>query len=196
VNATFIVGLHPDTRDLFVMGEPLVGGWGATAERDGDSGQFCCANGETFNIPVELFESRYGLKVEQYAFHNEAGGAGQFRGGKGVVLDYRVTADEVFLTYATTRSARPPWPLSGGQAGSLNGVRVHRHDGSVEHYDMCTRVRVARGELIRLTTATGGGYGNPAARARAEILRDLKNGFVTATQAETDYGFTKAEGSC
>ena len=196
VNATFIVGLHPDTRDLFVMGEPLVGGWGATAERDGDSGQFCCANGETFNIPVELFESRYGLKVEQYAFHNDAGGAGQFRGGKGVVLDYRVTADEVFLTYATTRSARPPWPLSGGQAGSLNGVRVHRHDGSVEHYDMCTRVRVARGELIRLTTATGGGYGNPAARARAEILRDLKNGFVTATQAETDYGFTKAEGSC
>ncbi|HEY2400242.1 MAG TPA: hydantoinase B/oxoprolinase family protein, partial [Steroidobacteraceae bacterium] len=67
VNATFVAGLHPDTGDLFVMGEPLVGGWGATPERDGDNGQFCCANGETYNIPVELFESRYGLKVEQYA---------------------------------------------------------------------------------------------------------------------------------
>jgi N-methylhydantoinase B len=106
------------------------------------------------------------------------------------VLDYRVTAEEVYLTYATTRSARPPWPLSGGQPGSLNGVSVHRHDGAVERYDMCTRVRVVKGELIRLTTATGGGYGNPADRGRAEIRRDLKNEFVTSKQAETDYGFT------
>jgi len=56
VNATFVAGLHPDTGDLFVMGEPLVGGWGAAPYRDGDNGQFCCANGETYNIPVELFE--------------------------------------------------------------------------------------------------------------------------------------------
>jgi N-methylhydantoinase B len=189
VNATFIAGLHPDTSELFIMGEPLVGGWGAAPHRDGDNGQFCCANGETFNIPVELFESRYGLKVEQYAFHNEEGGAGQYRGGKGVVLDYRVTADEAYLTYATTRSASPPWSLSGGRPGSLNGVAVYRHDGSVEKYDMCTRVRVAKGELIRLTTATGGGYGDPSARARADIARDLLNEFITPQQAAADYGF-------
>ena len=192
VNATFIAGLHPDTSELFIMGEPLVGGWGATPNRDGDNGQFCCANGETYNIPVELFESRYGLQVEQYAFHNDAGGAGQYRGGKCVVLDYRVTADEVYLTYATTRSANPPWSLSGGHPGSLNGVRVHRHDGSVESYDMCTRVRVVKGELIRLTTATGGGYGDPGVRARADIARDLRNGFITSQQAAADYGFEPA----
>jgi N-methylhydantoinase B len=189
VNATFIAGLHPDTRELFIMGEPLVGGWGAAPHRDGDNGQFCCANGETYNIPVELFESRYGLKVEQYAFHNEEGGAGQYRGGKGVVLDYRVTADEAYLTYATTRSTSPPWSLSGGRPGSLNGVAVYRHDGSVEKYDMCTRVRVVKGELIRLTTATGGGYGDPSARARADIARDLRNEFITPQQAAADYGF-------
>jgi peptidyl-prolyl cis-trans isomerase A (cyclophilin A) len=44
---------------------------------------------------------------------------------------------------------------------------------------MCTRVRVQKGELIRLTTASGGGYGDPAARARADIVKDLKNGFIT-----------------
>jgi N-methylhydantoinase B len=189
VNATFIAGLHPDTRELFIMGEPLVGGWGAAPHRDGDNGQFCCANGETYNIPVELFESRYGLKVEQYAFHNEEGGAGQYRGGKGVVLDYRVTADEAYLTYATTRSTSPPWSLSGGRPGSLNGVAVYRHDGSVEKYDMCTRVKVVKGELIRLTTATGGGYGDPSARAHADIARDLRNEFITPQQAAADYGF-------
>jgi N-methylhydantoinase B len=188
VNATFVAGLHPDTGDLFVMGEPLVGGWGASPRRDGDNGQFCCANGETYNIPVELFESRYGLKVEQYAFHDEDGGAGKHRGGKGVVLDYRVTAEEAYLTYATSRSAQRPWALAEGCPGSLNGVRVYRHDGTVESYEMCTRVKVVKGELIRLTTATGGGYGSPMARARADIERDLKNGFVTAEQALRHYG--------
>lgn len=193
VNATFVAGLHPDTRDLFVMGEPLVGGWGASLSRDGDNGQFCCANGETYNIPIELFESRYGLKVEQYAFHNDDGGAGEFRGGKGLVLDYRVTSDEAFLTYATSRSERPPWAMRGGRPGSLNGAKVLRHDGSVEKYDMCTRVRVAKGELIRLTTATGGGFGDPKNRSKKLIESDLKNGFITLEQAARDYGFKSAE---
>jgi N-methylhydantoinase B len=188
VNATFVAGLHPDTGDLFVLGEPLVGGWGAAPGRDGDNGQFCCANGETYNIPVELFESRYGLQVEQYAFHDDDGGAGEHRGGKGVVLDYRVTADEVFLTYATSRSSNRPWSLAGGRPGSLNSACIYRHDGSVEKYDMCTRVRVIKGEMIRLTTATGGGYGNPASRPRGDIARDLKNGFVTKEQVARDYG--------
>ena len=190
VNATFVVGHHPDTRELFVMGEPLVGGWGAAPTHDGDGGQFCCANGETYNIPVELFETRYGLKIEQYGFHHDDGGAGEFRGGKGVVLDYRVTADEVFLTYATSRSQRPPWGMRGGRDGSLNSVQVFRRDGSVETYDMCTAVRVVAGELIRLTTATGGGYGDPRQRSRSMVEQDLKNGFITREQAARDYAYS------
>jgi N-methylhydantoinase B len=67
-------------------------------------------------------------------------------------------------------------------------VRIYRNDGSVEKYDMCTRIRVIKGELIRLTTATGGGYGNPATRPRGDIARDLKNGFVTKEQVARDYG--------
>jgi N-methylhydantoinase B len=189
VNATFVAGLHPDTGELFVLGEPLVGGWGATQSRDGDGGQFCCANGETYNIPTELFESRYGLKVEQYAFHNDDGGAGERRGGKGVVLDYRVTADEVFVTYATSRSRVPPWGLRGGQPGSLNSLKVIKADGTVDTYEMCTRVRVAKGDLIRLTTATGGGFGDPRRRPRERVEQDIRNGFVTPEQAARDYGF-------
>jgi N-methylhydantoinase B len=189
VNATFIAGLHPDSRDLFVLGEPLVGGWGAAQGRDGDGGQFCCANGETFNIPTELFESRYGLKVEQYAFHDEDGGAGEFRGGKGVVLDYRVTADEVFVTYAASRSEVPPWGLRGGKPGSLNRLTLIKSDGSVQTHQMCTAIRVAKGDLIRLVTATGGGFGDPRRRSRELVERDVRNGFVTPAQAARDYGY-------
>jgi N-methylhydantoinase B len=136
-----------------------------------------------------LFESRYGLKVEQYAFHNEEGGAGQYRGGKGVVLDYRVTADEVFVTYATSRSRVPPWGMHGGKQGSLNNLKIIKSDGSVELYEMCTAVRVAKGDLIHLTTATGGGFGDPHKRPRDLVEKDIRNGFLTPDQAARDYGY-------
>ena len=188
VGATFISGLHPDTGELYVMGEPLVGGWGASRGLDGDNGQFCCGNGETYNVPVELFESRYGLQVEQYAFNMEGGGAGEYRGGRGVVLDYRVTSDEAFLTYAASRTESRPWGLDGGGQGSNNYALILRNDGLVERYGMCTTVRAKKGEVIRLTTANGGGYGAPEARARDAIERDLLNGYITPEQARADYG--------
>ncbi len=189
VGATFVSGVHPHTGELFVMGEPLVGGWGASESLDGDNGQFCCGNGETFNIPIELFESRYGLEVDQYAFHNEDGGEGRHRGGKGVVVDYRVTSDEVYLTYAATRTESKPWSLQGGREGSNNYAQVIRSDGSQERYHMCTMVPVRHGEVIRIFSATGGGHGAPSDRCRDAVAADLKDGYITKRQAREYYAF-------
>jgi N-methylhydantoinase B len=188
VGATFISGIHPDTGSLFVMGEPLVGGWGASPGLDGDGGQFCCGNGETFNIPVELAESRYGFEIDQYAFHTEDGGAGEFMGGRGVVLDYRITADEAFMTYAATRTEARPWSLAGGLEGSTNYAELIRTDGSRERFTMCTRARALKGETFRLVTATGGGYGAPQNRPREKVREDVRNGYITADQADSWYG--------
>lgn len=192
VGATFISGKHPDTGELFVIGEPLVGGWGGSQDSDGDGGQFCSSNGETYNIPCELFESRYGLQVSQYAFHDQDGGAGQFRGGKGVVLDYKVTSERAVLTYAASRTSSRPWGLLGGQEGSNNYAEIHRQDGAIERHNMCTTVPVARDEVIRIYTATGGGFGDPLARPREQLEKDIKNGFVTLDQAVAYYGYQPA----
>ncbi len=188
VSGTFISGVHPDTNELFVMGEPLAGGWGASHDRDGDSGQFCALNGETFNIPTELFETRYGIQVEQYAFHNAEGGEGEYLGGKGIVIDYRVTAKEAYLTYGATRGETFPWGMDGGQPGSHNYALVIRADGLEERYNMCTMIPVRRGELIRIYTATGGGYGAPRKRARDKVAMDIKNGYITTEQAARHFG--------
>ena len=192
VGATFISGLLPGSNELFVMGEPLVGGWGAGFDHDGDAGQFCAANGETFNIPVELAESRYGFEIDQYALHDEDGGAGEYRGGKGVVLDYRVTAKEAFLTYSATRTTSRPWGLAGGQEGSTNRAEILRNDGTVETHSMITGARAVEGEIFRLVSATGGGYGDPMKRDRDRLLADLRDGYVTPEQARRDYGFDPA----
>ncbi len=188
VGATFISGLHPDTGKLFVMGEPLLGGWGASEAGDGDNGQFCCANGETFNIPIELAESRYGFEIDRYAFHDEDGGEGQFRGGKGVVLDYRITAEEAWLTYSATRTASRPWGMAGGREGSINEAWHLKKNGERVRYTMATAVRGERGDVFRLVSATGGGFGKPAERPREKVLADLKNGYITAAQAKRYYG--------
>ncbi|MFA6312793.1 MAG: hydantoinase B/oxoprolinase family protein [Sterolibacterium sp.] len=189
VGGTFLAGTHPDSQQFFVLGEPLLGGWGATHQRDGLNGMFCCANGETYNIPVELAESRYGVQIEQYAFHQEAGGAGQYRGGRGVVLDYRVTSDEAFLTVTYSRTGTNPWGLNGGGEGSSNRAEIHRQGGALERRTMATGVPVQQGELIRIFTGHGGGYGDPRSRSRAAIQRDLRDGYITLEQARADYGY-------
>jgi N-methylhydantoinase B len=191
VGGTFLAGVHPDNGRFFVLGQPLLGGWGATHERDGVNGLFCCANGETYNIPVELAESRYGVQIEQYAFHNEDGGAGKFCGGKGVVLDYRVTAAEALLTVTYSRTDTLPWGAQGGHSGSSNRAEIHRLDGTVERATMATGVPVRAGELIRIVTGTGGGFGNPHERSCEALESDLRNGYITQAQAASMFGYVK-----
>ena len=102
---TFIGGPHPDTGRHFTIIEPQLGGWGASAGRDGNSAMFCGFHGETFNCPAEIAEARYGLYVDQLALDEGPGGEGEHRGGRGIVLDYRAYTDDMFLT-AHTRVTR------------------------------------------------------------------------------------------
>ena len=194
VCATKVYGKHPDTGDFWMIYEPLVGGWGAGEDKDGEPGQFCVGDGETYNIPVEVTEQRYGIMVDQYALHDEDGGAGKFRGGKGVILDYRVTGEEAFVTATFNRHKLPPWGMNGGLEGSPNYVEIRRVDGSVETYGHTPEgVRLAKGDVVRLTTATGGGSGEPRDRAREKVLDDLKNGYITPDQAMRHYGVELSE---
>jgi N-methylhydantoinase B len=188
VCGTFIGGQHPDTGRHFTIVEPQVGGWGASSSRDGNSAMFSGFHGDTFNCPAEVAEARYGLYVDQLALNEEAGGEGELRGGKGIVLDYRVRSDDCFFTCAYTRNKHKPWALEGGNEGSPNYVEVIRADGSVEPYAVVTALRVDEGDVIRIHTANGGGYGEPRRRRRELVLDDLRNGYVTKEIARSVYG--------
>ena len=194
VGGTFLSGIHPDTGNLFVMGEPLAGGWGAAQTRDGDSGQFCALNGETFNIPCELFESRYGVRIDQMTFHNEPGGEGEFIGGKGVKLDYRVTSEVVYLTFSAGHAETRPWAMEGANEGSNNYALILREDGSEERLNICTALPVKKGEVIRIVTGTGGGYGSPGDRPMEQVAMDVKNGYLTEQQAAESFGYQVTAG--
>jgi N-methylhydantoinase B len=188
---TFIGGPHPDTGRHFTIVEPEVGGWGGSADRDGNSAIFSGFHGDTFNCPAEVAEARYGLFVEQLALGCEPGGEGEQRGGNGIVLDYRVRSNGCFFTCAYTRNKHKPWALRGGREGSPNYVEVIRTDGSIEEYAVITALEVNAGDIIRLHTATGGGYGDPRDRSRELVRDDVRNGYVSEETARSVYGLER-----
>jgi N-methylhydantoinase B len=184
-----VAGLHPDTGDLFLLVEPQAGGWGAAETRRGEQGLMCVGDGETYVIPIEVAEARYGILVDQYALDAEAdGGAGRHRGGRGCIRDYRAVADEVFLTATFGRHKFAPWGAGGGHPGSRNEVRIFRRDGEEVVLGKCARYRLAKGEVARLVTGTGGGWGPPHERPVEEVIEDVRDGYVTLEHAERDYG--------
>ena len=67
--ADLIAGTHPETDELFILFEPDCGGWGAGVGQDGQRGLVSIGDGETFMIPVEVAEMKYGVMVDQYAFN-------------------------------------------------------------------------------------------------------------------------------
>lgn len=187
---TLIGGVHPDTGQRFAIIEPEVGGWGGSKDADGNNAMFSAIHGETYNCPAEVAEARYGLYVDKLALSDDAGGAGRFRGGKGVVLEYRVRSDGCFLTASYSRHKHKPWASRGGREGSANRIEVLRTGGAREHYAVVSELVVNRDDVIRITTANGGGYGDPRERDRAALARDLRNGYITAEQAEHEYEYT------
>ena len=106
---TFIGGPHPDTGRHFTIVEPQVGGWGGSSARDGNSAMFSGFHGDTFNCPAEVAEARYGLYVDQLSLNEAPGGEGAHRGGRGIVLDYRVRS--------TGASSPAPTPATGTGPG-------------------------------------------------------------------------------
>jgi N-methylhydantoinase B len=185
---TFVSGRHPDTGRHFTIVEPQLGGWGGSAFGDGNSAIFSGFHGDTYNCPVEVAEARYGLYVEQLRLNDEPGGEGEYRGGRGIVLDYLVRADGCYFTCAYTRNKHRPWPLHGGCEGSPNYVEVIRGDGRVEEHAVVTALEVNQGDVIRIHTGGGGGYGDPGRRRRELVLADLRDGYVSEKTARTVHG--------
>jgi N-methylhydantoinase B len=191
VCGTLFGGIHPDTGRSYAVIEPELGGWGGSPTSDGNPGQFSALHGETYNCPAEVAEARYGVTVDYLSFHDEDGGAGFHRGGKGVRIDYRIKSDNAWLTVAYTRDKVPPWPLKGGQPGSPNHILIVRANGETERYAVTSGLTLNTDDIIRVMTGTGAGWGDPTERPLQLVEEDLKNGYITLEQANRYYGLDK-----
>jgi N-methylhydantoinase B len=187
--ASYVVGRDASTDELFVLAEPNVGGWGGSALGDGESALIATTDGDTYNFPVEVVESRFPVLVERYELVVEPGaGAGSQRGGLGVVREYRVHGARDAYGYGSLGlSERRPWALDGGREGSNNFLEYVR-GGAAERHGRVTRVDLADGDLVRNVTGTGGGFGDPRLRDPALVQEDVRDGYVSVVSARDDYG--------
>jgi N-methylhydantoinase B len=185
---TFIGGIHPDTGRQYTIIEPQIGGWGAWEGRDGNPCIFSGFHGETYNTPAEISEARNGLFVDRMALNTAPGGEGQFNGGRGLILEYRIRTENGFLTAGYTRSKIKPWPLEGGNEGSGNFVEVIKADGSEETYSFVSGLSLTTDDVVRVITSSGAGYGDPKARDPEAVRADIKNGLITAERAKAVHG--------
>lgn len=160
VCSTSLTLTHPDTGEKALLVEPHAGGWGACPDRDGESGLVSIGDGETYDIPAEVAEQRYGIQVEQYGLNDEPGGNGRFRGGRGLERTYRILSEDAILTVALGRHDVPPWGYDGGEPGSINYVEILPADGTApRRFGKAAAVPLTKGDRVRIVTGSGGGWG-------------------------------------
>jgi N-methylhydantoinase B/oxoprolinase/acetone carboxylase alpha subunit len=192
-------GVHPETGEVFVNLTIEGCGWGALATHDGND-VLCIPNGNCPVTPIEILETRYPILHEGFGLQVDSGGPGRFRGGLGSYRDFRIECDEITLSCFDEREEIPPWGVFGGAPASCSTatVRLAGTDDFVTFKEIfgvaCngkfSDVRLARGDTVRIVTAGGGGYGDPATRDVAAIEHDLQEGFVSVAHVEDDYKVT------
>lgn len=184
---TIIGGVDDRDGRPFVLCEPQAGGWGAGYNKDGERGLVAICDGETFVIPVEVCELRYPVRVEQFALNPKVG-AGEHIGGHGLIRDYRILNSSAALTTMASRHKYAPWGLNGGRDGSPNVVEVHRKDGGFEGRATWSHEPLDQGDLVRFISGGGGGYGDPKQRPAERVFQDWRDGYITAKEAEEEFG--------
>jgi N-methylhydantoinase B len=174
----------------YLMREVLGGGSGGRYYADGEDTIHVVPDSR--NLPTEFTESRFPLLVERLGLAQDSGGPGQFRGGLGYEKHIRMLRDAHFMSIAD-RSILACWGLKGGKAGQPFQVTVDPGGPAEREVDALADAEpVKAGELIRIRTTGGGGWGDPIAREVGDVVRDVRWGKVSVRGAREDYGVVLA----
>jgi N-methylhydantoinase B len=172
----------------YLMREVLGGGSGGRWYADGEDTIHVVPDSR--NIPVEFAESRWPIRVERLGLAVDSGGPGRFRGGLGYDKHLRMLEDARFMSIAD-RNLLACWGVNGGAAGRPFTVDIEgRPVGGLTDAEP-----VREGEVIRIRTTGGGGWGDPLDREPGRVADDVRDGKVSLEGARSDYGVVLPSGA-
>jgi N-methylhydantoinase B len=185
--STSLSGSRPD-GSFYVCQESLGGGSGARYDSDGmDAIHVHVTN--SLNLPTEAMENEFPLLCEEYGLVVDSGGAGRQRGGLGIARQVRVLQDGTIFSARSDSHIHGAEGIAGGETGGL--VSLIRNFGREDKEILRSKVAyvvLKAGDSMRIETPGGGGFGSCADRPLERIARDLRDGTVTRSAAERDYG--------
>ncbi len=173
-------------RERFLLADGLGVGYGARPYADGIDTVYFVAQE---NYPVEFLETGYPVRLRAYGVVEDSGGAGRYRGGCGVLREYEILAEEAVMAIRIDCVKNPPWGIAGGMSGGAGRAVVNPgtpHERLLAPLSDGNVLR--RGDILRIETGGGGGYGHPHDRPTDAVLKDVLGGFVSHEAAERYYG--------
>ncbi|MDP9396283.1 MAG: hydantoinase B/oxoprolinase family protein [Actinomycetota bacterium] len=172
--------------ESYLMREVLGGGSGGRYYADGEDTIHVVPDSR--NLPSEFTEARFPFRVERLGLAVDSGGPGRHRGGLGYDKHIRMLRDGHFMSIAD-RSILSCWGVNGGRAGRPFQVTADPggpHEREIDALADAEPVRA--GEVIRIRTTGGGGWGDPLDRPYDEVERDIRWRKVSFAGAREDYG--------
>lgn len=187
--AITFAGKDAATNAQWLVTDGILGSWGGRRDFDGVEG-ISSPGANLSNQPIELMESRLPLRVTEYGYVQNSGGAGRHRGGLAMIRSYALTGDEATVTLRSDRRANLPLALEGGMPGSPSLSIHERADGTralLPTMNMGAKA-LRKGDSLVHIAAGGAGYGDPLERPLGEVVDDLRDALIDEAFAQAVYG--------
>ncbi len=185
-----IGGIDDRTGKRWIMYDLIFGGYGGRSNKDGVEALAPVMN--CANVPVEVHETNNPVRIHRLQAIPDTCGAGLYRGGCGTQKDVEVLCKSATVVLLGDRHKAPPYGLFGGKSGATAETLLIRN-GTIEHLGSKEIRTLQRGDIISFRLAGAGGYGDPTKRSRAQLKRDVADGYISVEKAIELYGASKED---
>ncbi|MDP6474904.1 MAG: hydantoinase B/oxoprolinase family protein [Alphaproteobacteria bacterium] len=185
-----ISGLKPGSGEPFVnqvflgfgagAASPVADAW-VTVGHVGNAG-LC------YQDSAEVDEQVFPIFVKGRHFIADSGGAGRYRGGGGMEVEFGPEGCDLEVGYVSDGTLNAAKGARGGGLGGRAQQYVRRANGESETVDPCAQVALRDGETIVSVSCGGGGFGSPLMRPLGEVAHDARERWISADAAERVYG--------
>jgi N-methylhydantoinase B len=143
------------------------------------------------NFPCEFMELNYPLRFERYGINTDSGGAGRYRGGCGIVREFTFLGSRGELALRLSNASVAAWGVKGGHGANPGAEMAVVNPGTSRERRLkpfSDGNQLEYGDVVRICTAGGGGWGDPFDREPDLVCEDVANGFVSLQGALDEYG--------